>query len=378
MGKDLNGKELGANLSQRKDGRYEAKYTDNFGKRHSIYGAKLNIVRKQLNEALYKVEHNIYSHNVQFTLDEWFDIWINNYKKRNIKETTLNRYIRYYKNNVKNFIGNMKLSAIKQIHIQSLFNNEYNSRLSQSTQRHLYSFLRSIFNYAVINDYIAKNPVVNIIFNSSKNNTRVLSLEEQQLFLKYARGYTYYNLYVFLIYTGCRIGEALALTWADIDFENNHINISKTYGKNYNYTTNCTEEYTHSPKTSTSERVIPMHDIVKAVLCKMKTYNSDCHLVFHTKNNTHLRADDVWNNIQVITKKINKEYSYEKIRNFSPHSLRHTFATNCFESNINAKVVQSYLGHTNLKMTMDLYTHVSQEKKQQDIKKLKGVIDELC
>ena len=76
MGKDLKGKELGKGLSQRKDGLYTARYTDNFGKRHSIYDPKLSVVRQKMNEALYAKEHNIFSKHCNMTLSEWFDTWV--------------------------------------------------------------------------------------------------------------------------------------------------------------------------------------------------------------------------------------------------------------------------------------------------------------
>lgn len=380
MGRDLKGKELGANLSQRKDGRYEAKYTDNFGKRHSIYGIKLADVKKQLNEALYNRDHNIYNKDVRFTLDEWFRIWLETIKKGSIKNTTYDRYLRCYKNNISPYIGKMNIDSIKQVHIQNMFNN-YNKekKLSYSTLTHLRSLLKDIFNYALANEYIVRNPVTKIIIKNDKTNksVRVLSLEEQRIFLEYAQNYSYYNLYVFLIYTGCRIGEALALTWDDIDLKSKIISINKTFGKNYNYETKSVENYTHSPKTTIGNRQIPIHPIVEDMLVRLKKEdfeNTKCKIVFHTRNMTNIYPDDVWKNIQVIINRINLESPNIQIKRFSAHTLRHTFATNCFSNDINAKVVQSYLGHTSLKMTMDLYTHVTQEIKMDEIKKLDSLV----
>ena len=75
----------------------------------------------------------------------------------------------------------------------------------------------------------------------------------------------------------------------------------------------------------------------------------------------------------IVTEMNKKREKGNEFPNFSPHCFRHTFATRCFENGIPPKVVQEYLGHTTIQMTMDLYTHVMKETKQDEIKKLDNV-----
>lgn len=93
--------------------------------------------------------------------------------------------------------------------------------------------------------------------------------------------------------------------------------------------------------------------------------------LFVTKFNTPLNSVIYSDAIKAIIRQINLTKSLDdQFDVFSGHTFRHTFATRCFENGIDAKVVQSYLGHASIKMTMDLYTHVTEEKSMTDIEKI--------
>ena len=88
MGKDLKGKELGENISQRKDGRYCARYVDRFGKRKSIYDNNLKELKQRLRQAIYEDEKKINVIDDKITLDEWFEKWMDIYKNPVIRPST--------------------------------------------------------------------------------------------------------------------------------------------------------------------------------------------------------------------------------------------------------------------------------------------------
>ncbi len=88
MGKDRNGKELGKGISQRKDGRYEARYINKYGQRKTIYSFKLNEIKRLLRDAKYEDEHGINGNGINITLDEWFVKWMELYKSKTVKLTT--------------------------------------------------------------------------------------------------------------------------------------------------------------------------------------------------------------------------------------------------------------------------------------------------
>ena len=140
------------------------------------------------------------------------------------------------------------------------------------------------------------------------------------------------------------------------------------------------EFHVDPPKTRTSERTIPINSICKSALIDQirqkkiiyfkaakETELQDC--LFTTKYNTPLNSVLYSETIKRIVDEINLTRDpLEQMPRFSGHTFRHTFATRCFEAGISPKTVQTYLGHATLQMTMDLYTSVLEEKKQDDMK----------
>lgn len=119
MGKDLKGKELGVGLSQRKDGVYQGRYKDRFNKIKYIYGTKLSEVKKELAVAI--------AENIQFTsirddikLDDWFNRWIEVYKKKSVRPNTLREYTHIYNKNISPFLGNRNINSFVKSDIQTL------------------------------------------------------------------------------------------------------------------------------------------------------------------------------------------------------------------------------------------------------------------
>lgn len=122
MGKDLNGKELGQGIVQRKNGRYDARFVDRFGKRVSVSGNDLKDVKRRYNEALYENEKQI---NIKqsIKLDEWYQEWLNVYKFDVIRENTRKSYNTVYIKHISPVLGNMCLADINQLQIKNLIKN---------------------------------------------------------------------------------------------------------------------------------------------------------------------------------------------------------------------------------------------------------------
>ena len=383
MGKDLKGKELGKHLLQRKDGRYEAKYTDNFGKRHSIYGDRLSDVRKQLNEALYQKEHSIYAEDFNMTLNEWFDVYAKVYYVKKVKFTTYSSSIAAYNRYIRNScLGQMPLKEIRNIHVQSYLNElmAANPNLKQGTILDYISPLKAAFRQAIKCGYIHISPADNIVLPQQTSiKKEALTKEEQDLFLSYAEKTVYFHLFRFLLLTGLRCGEALALTWNDIDMKNRLIKINKTVSvvtgkrkeicRNANIKVGNTMHTLTTPKTNQSIRTIPISDSCYQVLSLLfESKNKETDLVFHTKNNNYVSIANVDISIKKICSHINKHS--DRIKPFSAHTLRHTFATRCFENGLSAKTVQTLLGHSNIATTMNIYTHVTRNFAFDEINKV--------
>lgn len=343
MGKSLAGKELGQGISQRKDGHYQARFTNRFGKRQTIYAKTLNETRQKLRNEQYEDEKKLNVVSSDMTLDEWFDVWMDTCKK-NCRNTTRANYTHSY-NRIRRSLGWRKLNNINLITMQQAFNELKTDMFRKDTRR----ILIDMYNKAIDADLVLKNiPMqVNTVVNKDSNpeEPRVLTLEETDIFLEAAQHYRYFNTFSLALETGMRIGELLGLKWSDIDFENQTIYINRTLV----YVT-CKDET--SPKYG------------------KKALEGFEDLVFVTTRNAPVSQNDTDLVMKVISDRIAKDH--EKFKPLTPHTLRHTFATRCIEHGMNPKTVQVILGHSSVNITMNLYCHVTEDTLMSEMSKFEA------
>ena len=161
MGKDLKGKELGQGIVQRKNGRYEARFTNRFGKRISFSGYDLKDVKKRYNESFYENEKEI---NIRenIKLDDWYIQWMNVCKYDVIRPDTKRHYNQIYKKHISPYLGNKYLKDIKQIDIKKRLKELDNKGYGFETKNKVRIILLDILNKAIVNEYLCKNPVKGI------------------------------------------------------------------------------------------------------------------------------------------------------------------------------------------------------------------------
>ena len=220
MGKSLDGKELGHGIIQKKNGRYEARYTDRFGKRVSISGRDLKDVKKRFNEAIYENDKEI---NVRenIKLDNWFIKWMDIYKYQTIRENTKLYYKQVYNKHISPYLGNFYIKDITQLQIRELIKKLDKQGYKFETTNKVRLLLTDMFNKAMIDDFVRKNPARGIILKrNEEKDIRVLSIDEQKTFFDCCKGTFYDNFFTVALSTGMRIGELSALRWEDIDLEN--------------------------------------------------------------------------------------------------------------------------------------------------------------
>lgn len=393
MGKDLNGKELGKGISQRKNGRYCARFDNRFGKRESIYGATLKEVKNKLAQAIADDLRRTNIVEPSTKLDDWYEMWMNTYKIPVIRQSTKLYYEHIYKSKISDTLGQRKLSEITQIQITALLNKIADNGYGWETLNKVRLLLIDMFNRALQDEFLVRNPAKGVRLPKRKPQryVKALSVDDQEEFLICSSGTFYHNLFVVALNTGLRPGELFALTESDLDFTNNSISVTKTLL--YQKFDGDEKKTFHmsDPKTYCSNRTVPMNSIARNALIKQimihkiirnKTV-SECSskhtefpdLIFTTRFGTPLNSELYCEAIERIVDEVNlTRDSLDKMEKFSGHAFRHTFATRCFEAGIPAKTVQSYLGHATLQMTMDLYTSVMEEKKVSDMYLLENYI----
>lgn len=380
-------------ITLRKDGLYMGRFKYQ-NETYTIYGKNAKKLEKQLADLRYEVEHGLKGKGDNMTLNAWFDVWLHDYKSKTVRESTMVRYTDQYNQYIKKELGLRRLSQIKPIMLQRHFNQMAAVDYSTKTIADTYNVLHSMFKLALQNNIIFRNPCDAVILPKTKEkDRRVLTIEEQKEILEHAKGRICEPLVRVALGTGMRAGELQGLTWDDIDFKNREIHVNKTLvyirdrvnGKYY--------FKFQSPKTKSGSRTIPMQEDVYQALKRQRVQVKEMqihatnwnqepgfeNLVFLNVTGRPRQGMDFRNDLDRIEKAINKDRKkqakeqgkeFEPIPHFHPHSLRHTFATRCFEAGIDAKTVQNYLGHASIAITMDLYTHVTEDKARAEMEKL--------
>ena len=380
MGKDLNGKELGNGICQRKNGKYCARYVDRFGKRKTIYDDKISEIRKKLALAIAENENHI-SVKENITLDKWFGYWIDVYKKKSVRPNTLREYTHIYNKSISPYIGNYNINSITKSVIQNLILKADDSGYGYERQNKIKIILSDMFSKAMDDEFLAKNPAKSVrIYEKKKISAKALSKDEQEIFFECCAGTFYDNLFNVAVNTGLRPGELFALTEKDINLEEGYIDVNKTLVYQKYLDDDCKVFHVEPPKTSQSYRKVPMNSLCRKYIERQirqknvienKRPKEKNDYLFTTKFNTPLNSQIYSDAIKAVIDMINVSKSCdEEMEYFSGHTFRHTFATRCFEAGVSPKVVQSYLGHATLQMTMDLYTHVMPEKLNSDIERI--------
>lgn len=174
IGKDLKGKELGSGIRQRKNGTYSGRYTDRFGVRKEIYCKSLPELKRKLNTAIYddSVGNNIVDNSI--TLSQWFESWMEIHKYKVIRNNTRS----YYKH-IEPTLGKKKLKDVTQLNIKALLKELDIKGLKFETKNKIRIMLLDMFDKAMIDNYVLKNPCKGIkLVRDEEKDIRVLTVEE--------------------------------------------------------------------------------------------------------------------------------------------------------------------------------------------------------
>lgn len=211
--------------------------------------------------------------------------------------------------------------------------------------------LNLIFKYAVINRYTENNPCTYISTPKNLKKTRREAPEEDVLqVVKQSVGVEFGFFAYFILYTGLRRGEALALRYSDIDFENSIISVNKSIY----HINNVPHEKT--PKTSAGIRSVVLLDNLIPLLKSRKKTKDKNELLFGNSEGkwlTNGQFQSLWEN-----------YTKQTKLNITPHQLRHAYATILYEAGIDEKDAQELMGHTTIQLTRDIYTHISKKRRK--------------
>lgn len=373
MGKDLKGKELGVGIVQEKNGYYMGRFVDKTGKRVAKRFKKLQECRKWIADATFVNSASNLAHMSDMTVDGWFNYWIS-IKEQKLKPSTARLYRRRYSRYITGQIGKYKLADIKPLHCQMLLNKMAESGYCYSTIKSTKMVLHSMLETACENDILISNPCKKSMeynLGTLPAVKEALTIKEQQVLLDNGGYLSYFDQFLFILQTGLRIGELIGLEWNDIDFENRTMSIQRTM----TYQSDLGTWETTVPKTEAGIRTVPLTNEAVDILKRQKIKNWNVQIipmewrnkVFLNKTGHPVSCTNYDNSLASFCKK-------HQMKTFSVHILRHTFATRCIEGGMKPKTLQKILGHASLRTTMDLYVHITEDEKRQEIDKVENVL----
>lgn len=321
------------------------------------------------------------------TLNQYMEYWLENFKYKRVEPSTYTRLVNVYKKQIHNTIGQMYIGDITSKIIQDLIDeyafptDENGLALAKSGLQRLMQLLKPCFENAVDENLINTNPCKRVKLPSQsyikKETKEQFSLSDKELvrikeaaLKRYKSSYEYVSrdaiVLLFLLNTGLRVGELLALEWDDIDLDERIVHINKTLQTNVvNFENWEVAGYSNrikkSTKTMAGVRVIPLNDTTVWYIQELKAYDKRhgirCKHVVATRNGTRVTARNLQRS---LTRLMTRAKIFKRV---GLHTFRHTYGSTLLRRGVPIEVVSSLMGHANISITYNKYIHVLNEER---------------
>jgi len=356
------------------------------GSRNRIFKTMSGVTKKEAEAEMHRIANElttgVYVEPSKLTLSEYLDQWLENHSKTRLSPMSAFRYKKEIENRIKPVIGHIRLEHLTPLAIQSFVDEiekagwlKSDKPLSAEMITYDLKIIKRALKQAVKWGLIPRNPASDIAAPQATKNKEMNILTEEQIknllsTLKTGKDFQKYVLILLLVSTGLRLGEALALTWDDIDFEpeNEVILVNKTIQRVDG------EILIKPPKTESSNRKVTIDPILAAALKRHSTKQKERRLMLGSKwkgKGNHVFTGPtggltVNSTIENWWIQFRKQNGLEGIR---LHDMRHTHATHLLASGkIDIKTIAQRLGHKNAAMTLNIYSHVLPAKEREAAK----------
>ncbi len=360
-------------IYQRSDGRWAATISLEGGKRKTFYGKTRKEVQEQLKTALHQQQQRTLVTGPQQTVKQFLNQWLENHKST-IRVRSYERYEELVRLHIIPIVGHHQLQKLTAQHIQAFYTKKLNEGLSPTTVNGIHAVIHKALDDAVRLGAIARN-ACDAVSPPRRAHYEIqpLSTEQSQQLLTAAKGHPLEALFALALTTGMRRGEILALKWQDINFSQNMLQVRRIF------TRRPGNRYIEAePKTEKSRRSIMLAPLVVELLKQQRVRQLEAKLqageawqerglVFCTSVGTPLNPSKVVERFKTLLKKA----GLPEIRF---HDLRHSAASILLSMGVHPKVVQELLGHNQIIMTMDIYSHVLPTMQKDAVNKLNDAL----
>ena len=358
---------------KRKDGRWTSSISLGTGKRISFYGKTKKEVLEKLKQAQLEQQKGTLVTSSDQTVGQFLTQWLE-YRKPAIRIRTYERYEQLVRIHLIPEVGNIQLKKLTAIHLKNLQAKKLKEGLSKTTVHSIHFLLNTAMKDAVKWELVAKN-ICDVVEPPRRNHyeATTLNIEQVLIFMTTAKGHPLETLWILALTTGMRRGEMLALKWSDIDFDNSMLHVQRIFTRERG------NRYIEAePKTAKSRRSIVLIPMALDLLKQQRIHQEalkeqlgdlwvDRNLVFCTGHGTPLNPNWVWD-------KFKKLLADAGLPNIRLHDLRHGLATLLLKMKTNPKIVQEILGHSQISMTMDIYSHVLPTMQEEALGKLSDIL----
>ncbi|MED4676802.1 site-specific integrase [Bacillus nitratireducens] len=324
-----------------------------------------------LTKLLSEVHTGIYVEPSKLSYGEYLQDWFNT-KKHSVGIQTAKVLKGYLNSRIIPSLGNIKLAKLTSLHMQNYVNSLRDEGLKRGTIEKIIKLIRNSLEHAIDLELITKNVAAKTkLPKGDKEELTVWNEQEVQLFLKATQDSRYSMVFHMALVTGMRQGELLGVRWKDVNLEKGHLTISQTLSHDG-------KTFLLGGKTKSSLRKILLPASTVAKLKKHRTfvlkeklsqgeeyqYND---LVMCTPSGTPINPANVRRSLNALIKKA----AVPRIRF---HDLRHTHATLLLAKGVNVKVISERLGHSNIKITLDTYSHVLPTMQEDAVNKIEEIL----
>ena len=348
-------------IYKRKDGRWvgviSLGYVDRRRKRKAFYGATRREVQERLTATLKATQEGRPIPPEQQTVDQFLGVWLEDCAKPTIRPRTYVRYAEHIRNHISPAIGHIKLAKLTPQHVQALLNDKLAGGLAPATVRYMRAVLRRALNQALKWDVVARNAAALVdVPRVPHHEIKPFTPDQARAFLDAIRGDRFEALYSIALALGLRKGEVLGLRWDDIDLEKGTLTVRSSLQRIDGKLTLV------EPKSKQSRRTVAMPRTVASALRLHRARQlqerllagsrwQDRGLVFPTTIGTPMDTRN-------LTRHFKRALSEADLPSLRFHDLRHSCASLLLAQGIHPRVVMEILGHSQISLTMNTYSHV--------------------